>query len=269
MTAVGGTYINTGCSGTWGLEFGDPAILLFTGGTLAANTSCTLSVDVVSTSVGPNLNVSDPIDAIETLAGNSATDTLNVLPPPTTPVIFKQFDPNPLLDPAGSTTLTFRITNTDPVLDIELVAFTDTLPTSPVAMQPVAPFSFFDNSKCGSGYSFTWNAGTNQLSFSGGEILAGEACEIYVEVEVPGVDISGGAVSFDNQTSMISHVFNGTTYQGNDAEATLVVDSPNLASAFSSKLVRRLADHGPRTWSWTLEVMSIIALWWRIPETNP
>ncbi len=264
MTAVAGTFVNSGCSGIWGLESGNPAILLFTGGALAGNISCTLSVNVVSTSVGPNLNISDPIDSTETLAGNSATDTLNVLPPPTAPVIFKQFDPNPLLDPAGSTTLTFRITNTDPALAISGVAFTDTLPTAPVVMQPVAPFNYSDNSKCGSGYSFTWNAGTNQLAFSGGAIAAGATCEIDVDVEVPGVDISGGAVSFLNQTSTVSHVFNGTAYQGNDAEATLVVDSPNPALNFLKQVGP--ADTGP--WSDFLAVEPLGNVYYRFVVEN-
>ncbi len=110
MTAVAGTFINSCNAGsTWGLEGGNSGILSFTGGTLAASGMCSLAVQVTSTTVGANVNASGPIDAIETYPGNSAVDTLTVLPPPTTPTIAKSFDPNPLLDPTGATNTTLVI----------------------------------------------------------------------------------------------------------------------------------------------------------------
>jgi uncharacterized repeat protein (TIGR01451 family) len=238
MTVVANSFSNNGCGGTWELDSTDPDVLLFSGGTLAARGTeppepaavgsfCTLLVDVVSTSIGDNVNLSDPIDARETLPGNSAADTLKVLPPPATPSIFKFFDPDLLLIPAGSSTLTFRITNHDPDLAIESVAFSDVLPAAGGAqMAPVSPFSYSDNGKCGAGYAFTWGGGTNTLSFSDGEIAAGESCEIRLDVAVPGVDVSGGPVAFPNETSRVSHVFNGETYFGNIARDTLLVDNP-------------------------------------------
>lgn len=229
MTVVSGTFVNNCSTGsTWGPD-GDPGVLLFADGTLAANASCTVAVDVVSTTIGDNLNLSDPIDSRETLPGNSAEATLVVLPPPITPSIFKVFDPNPLLDPTGSSTLTFRITNNDPDLAIASVAFTDLLPeVDGVQMVPVDedPLGYTTNTRCGASHSFTWNVTTFMLAFNGGEIAAGEICEIYVDVKVPGVDVSDGPVEFPNETSRVSHVFNGTTYMGNAAKATLLVDEP-------------------------------------------
>ena len=230
MTAVSGTFVNNCSTGSsWGAD-GDLSILLFAGGRLAGGVSCTLAVDVVSTTIGDNENISDPIDARETLAGNSAEDTLEVGPPPTPPSIVKFFDPNLLLDPQGATRLTFRITNNDPDLAIASVAFTDELPeVDGVQMVPADdPFAFSSNARCGAipPLSFTWDSGTFTLSSSGGVIAAGEICEIHVDVKVPGVDVSEDPVKFPNETSRVSHVFNGTTYRGNAAKATLLVDEP-------------------------------------------
>ncbi|MCU0290564.1 MAG: DUF11 domain-containing protein, partial [Thermoanaerobaculaceae bacterium] len=226
MTATGGFVNNCSAGSSWGTSGGN-TVVLFSGGRLAASASCTLSVTVTSTTIGDSVNISDPVDARETLPGNSATDTLTVLPPPQTPSIFKLFDPNPLLDPAGSSRLTFRITNNDPTLAIASVAFTDVLPAvSGVQMVAVTPFSPVSNGNCGGAYSFTWNPASYTLSFSGGAIAAGAVCEVSTLVQVPGVDVSGGEVLFPNKTSQVSHVFNGTTYYGNEAKATLLVDQP-------------------------------------------
>jgi len=227
MTAVGGSFVNN-CSlgSTWGTD-GDDSMLLFADGYLAAAESCSLSVDVVSTAIGENFNISDPIDARETLAGNTASDTLTVLPPPALPSIFKSFDPNPLLNASGASTLTFRISNNDPVLGIASVAFTDVLPAvSGVQMVPVNAAIYGDNGNCGLGYVLTWDSVTNALSFEGGEIAAGNVCHVWLDVEVPGIDVSGGPMLFPNETSLVSHVFNGVTYYGNKAMDTLLVDEP-------------------------------------------
>ncbi|HRQ64033.1 MAG TPA: hypothetical protein PKZ76_04080, partial [Xanthomonadaceae bacterium] len=228
MQAVAGTFVNGGCGGTWGLEAGDPGILLLDGGSLAANTQCTLSVDVTATAIGSNVNISDPVDAIETLPGNSAIDILDVLPPPLAPSIVKLFDPNPLLDPDGVTALVFRITNNDPDLAISQVAFSDSLPeVGGVQMQPaVVPIVFADNGQCGGAFGFTWDAITSTLSFSNGEIAAASVCEIALDVIVPGLVPLDLPALFPNETSAVSHIFEGIAYLGNQASATLLVDQP-------------------------------------------
>lgn len=229
MTAVTNTFVNTGCGGVWGLEDSDLTIVLLTGASLAAQGSCTLSVAVVSTTLGDNLNISDPINAFETFPGNSAIDTLGVRPPPTVPAIQKFFDPNPLLSPNGSSTLTFRITNTDQDRAISSVAFVDPLPlVGGVQMVPVDPFGFTTNNQCGAAppLAFVWNSVDSTLSLTGGAIPAGQVCEIRTDIRVPGVDVTEGEVLFPNETGPVSHVFNGILYEGNTAEATLVVDEP-------------------------------------------
>ncbi|MEX0916158.1 MAG: hypothetical protein WDZ60_09705, partial [Wenzhouxiangellaceae bacterium] len=231
MEAVTGTFVNSCNAGSsWGLEGVDPAIVLFSEGTLAGGASCTLEVDVRSTTVGSNFNVSDPVNALETFAGNSAIDQLEVLPPPAPPSIAKFFDPNPLFDANGSTTLVFQLTNNDPTLNITSVVFSDVLPlVGSAQMQPVttSPLDFTDNGQCGAGFNFTWDTPTSTLALTNGEITAGQVCEIAVEVEVPGLDpLNDLPVQFPNQTSTVSHIFNGLVFEGNQAEATLLVDNP-------------------------------------------
>lgn len=226
-----GSFVNNGCGGTWGLEAGDPNILLLTDSTLAANTTCTLSVNVSSTSVGDNVNISDPVDSNETLAGNSAIATLTVTPPPSPASIAKLFDPNPLLNPAGATTLVFQVTNSDPTLDISGVAFADPLPAGMVPAN--VPIVFTDNGSCGGAFNFTYDGPSNTLDFSNGQILAGQTCQVEVDVAVPDVDVSGGAVTFSNRTGLVTHVFNGITIVGNDASAILLVDTPIPGVALS------------------------------------
>jgi uncharacterized repeat protein (TIGR01451 family)/fimbrial isopeptide formation D2 family protein len=224
MTVVSGSLDTLTCGGTWVLDSTGPDVVLLTGVSLAENSSCQVSVQVISTTVGDNVNVSDPVDATETYPGNSAVDTLTVLPPPTTPTIAKYFDPNPLLDPTGATdtTLLFEITNTDPLLDISGVAFADTLPSG---MSFVTGTIVGD---CGGGTTtISTTTDTNDtFNLVNGAITANSSCTIEVDVAISAVDVSVDPVTFDNQSGLVSHVFNGITYTGNDAEATLVVDNP-------------------------------------------
>jgi uncharacterized repeat protein (TIGR01451 family)/fimbrial isopeptide formation D2 family protein len=225
MEAIGG-FVN-GCGGTWGLEGGDPGILLFEDGELDAGTSCSLVVQVQSTTTGPNVNISDPINATETLPGNTAIATLEVLPPPLPPSIVKQFDPDPLLvaegETTGQTTLRFLITDTNSDMAIDNVSFIDELPAN---MAPVDdPLMFSNNGLCGAP-TLVWNVLDNELAFSGGTIVDGETCMVELEVEVINLDFSAGEMEFTNQTGPVSHIFNGIVYEGNDATATLVVDNP-------------------------------------------
>jgi hypothetical protein len=231
MVAIGG-FDNIGCGGTWGLEGGDSGILLFEGGSLTALGNCTLAVNVQSTTVGPNDNLSDPVNSNQTSAGNSARDILVVTPPPPPAIIVKQFEPNLLLldDPnaqTGEATLRFSITNIDPVLTISNVSFVDQLPAG---MEPAEDPLNFTATNCGSPM-LIWDDVANVLEFSNGTIAPGETetCDISLTVEV---DLSGhdfateGELAFVNQTSPITHVFNGIVITGNDASATLIVDTP-------------------------------------------
>ena len=123
----------TTCDGTpdWNPQPED-TVLEFSDGVIPADSSCTVSVDVTSSSIGVNTNISGFIFAAESgqNAGpdGSAEANLNVLAPP---VIAKDFDPELLLlgtEPPDLSLLTFVITNPNPADPIGGVAFEDELP---------------------------------------------------------------------------------------------------------------------------------------------
>ncbi len=194
--------------------------LVHSGGTLAAHSSCTLSVDVTSSTVGLSTNISSLIYATESGYNNDlddgmAQDNLQVL---ASPIIAKDFDPDLVLlgvTPDDVSTLTFTITNPNPDDGISGVAFTDSLPAGlDVADTPNAT-----TSGCGTP---TWSpaADDTSLSFSGGSIVAGGTCTCTV-------DVTGPAGVYENESSAVSHTVNGVSAtNGDTASASLVVDQP-------------------------------------------
>ncbi|MDT8439544.1 MAG: hypothetical protein RQ729_11110 [Wenzhouxiangellaceae bacterium] len=240
MVADGGSLVNTTCGGTWSLDTsGDDDVLSLTDGLLAAGGSCTLDVTVSSDAVGPNLNLSDPIDSNETLAGNSADATLAIVPPPPPASLAKRFEANPLLDGSDISTLTFIVTNNDPARAISQVAFTDTLPSGMVvAANPAA-----STAGCGSP-TFSPVAGSGSVSFVGGSIAASGVCVATVNVAVNPAQVPA---QFVNQSSVVSHVFNSVTITGNDAQATLLVDNPIPSLSFLKQVGRTDDQNG--AWS--------------------
>src|SRR6185503_6263942 len=79
----------TTCGGTWAPGAGATS-LTFSGGTIPASGSCTVSVNVTATTAGPHSNVSGPLSTTEsgTNTGGLATATLTAVRPPS---IAKQF----------------------------------------------------------------------------------------------------------------------------------------------------------------------------------
>lgn len=191
--------------------------LTFSGGTIPASASCTASVNVTATTPGTKTNVSGFLVTTETgtTTTSVATDTLTALSPP---AIAKQFEPNPILAP-GVTTLTFTITNPNGANAISGVAFSDTFPVAPGAMQ-VAPAPNATLSGCGAP-TFAPIAGAGSISFTGGTIAAGGTCIVTVDVRAP---VAG---SYANTTSPVSHVINAVSVNGNTAGDTLVATAPN------------------------------------------
>ncbi len=240
LTVVPGTFSAT-CSGYWDFDPNNSDTLLFSGGTLAANSSCTFQVDVTSSSIGATLNVSDAIYAIESgynsdIATGVAQATLKVLAPP---IIEKNFDPALLLLgslPNDATTLTFTITNPNPDDSISSVSFSDTFPVGVVVANPA-------NAATGGCGSPTWNPvpGAGAVTFSGGDIPAGGTCTVSV-------DVTGPAGVYDNTSSVVTHLVSGVADDnGETAQATLVIDDPIPAIVLSKEVGPSSDPDG--TWS--------------------
>ena len=101
-------------------------VISLSGGTIAANASCTFSVNVTGIAAGTQNNTTGNVTSTEGGTGGTASASINVEAPPS---IAKVFNPSTIAVNA-TTSLTFTITNPAAnVLALTGVAFTDTLPT--------------------------------------------------------------------------------------------------------------------------------------------
>jgi uncharacterized repeat protein (TIGR01451 family)/fimbrial isopeptide formation D2 family protein len=214
----------------------------FTGGTLAAGLSCTVTATVTVTTAGPHDNVSGFVSSTEggTNTGPTGVATASItgiLPP----AIDKQFAPNPVL--AGTaTTLTFTMTNPN-ASSVSGVAFSDTFPVAPGAMVVAPAPGAMTSAGCGSP-TFAPTAGSGSISFSNGSIAAGGTCTVSVNVVAP---VAG---SYVNTSGPVSHIINGSPVNGNTASDTLTATPPNPAIALLKQVGPTVA--GP--WSSFLAV---------------
>jgi hypothetical protein len=202
----------TTCSGTVTAAAGSGSISL-TGGTLAANASCTISLNVKGIAAGVQSNTTGPISSTESGAGTTSnTASVTVIGPPS---IAKAFGAAsiPL---NGTTTLTFTITNPNATVPLNGVGFGDTLPAGLAVANPNGL-----TGSCGTGTITTGSvSGFSVVNLSGGTIAAGGSCTFSVNV----VGQSGGHKV--NTTGTVSSTNAGS---GNQATATIDVEAPDLA----------------------------------------
>jgi len=214
---VAGTPVaSTTCGGTW-TPLAAAMSLTFSGGTIPASGSCTVSVNVTATTAGPHGNVSGTLSTTEsgTNINSVGSANLTALVPPS---IAKGFNPTPILA-GGTSTLTFVITNPNQNDAISGVAFSDTLPVSPGAMK-VGPSPNPVTTGCGSP-TFSPVAGAGSVSFTGGTIAGGGICTVSFQVTVPAVG------TYNNTSGPVSYVINSATVNGNTASASLTANPPN------------------------------------------
>ncbi|MDQ1416677.1 MAG: large repetitive protein [Acidimicrobiaceae bacterium] len=194
----GGTIAAVAGSGTINLS----------GATLAANTSCTFSVNVTGTSGGTQVNTTSAVASVEGGNGAAATAALVVVAPPT---ISKQFSPT-AIPLNGTSTLTFTVTNPGAnTAALTGVAFTDNLPAGLLVATPNGV-----TGSCGAG-TITAAPGSSTISLAGGSVPVSGACTFTVNV----TGTTAGTKT--NTTGAVSSTNGGT---GNTATATLSVATP-------------------------------------------
>ena len=196
----------------------NPGTLVFSGGTIPANASCSVTVNVTS-SISANYPNSTGI-ITTTNAGSSAAAASAILSVGV-PGITKIFSPNPII--LGSTsTLNFTLTNGTPSA-MTGVGFTDTFPTSPGAMVVASPANFTNT--CGG--TFTPVALAASVTLSGGSIPANSSCTLSVRVSMT---VAG---TYNNISGIVSAT---GPLNGNTASATLNVNValPVLTKAFAT-----------------------------------
>jgi uncharacterized repeat protein (TIGR01451 family) len=198
------------CGGTVTTAAAGSGVISLSGGSVAHNTSCRLSVDVKGTVEGDANNTTGAISSTEGGTGTTSnTATLKVVAAPT---ISKAFGAA-TITLNGTTTVTFTITNPASNTSAENgIAFSDTLTNGlQVASTPGVTNS------CGG--TVTAAANSTSISLTGGSIATpGATCTIVVNV----TGTQSGTVT--NTTGAVSSTNGGTGATSNTA--TLIVASP-------------------------------------------
>jgi hypothetical protein len=202
----------TTCSGTVTAAAGSGSISLI-GATLAANASCTISLNVQGIAAGVQNNTTGPISSTESGAGaTSNTASITVIGPPS---IAKAFGAASI-NLNATTTLSFTITNPNATVALTGVAFGDTLPAGLTVATPNGL-----TGSCGAGTITTGTvSGFSVVNLSGGTIAAGGSCTFSVNV----VGTTGG-----HKVNTTGTVTSSNAGSGNQATATIDVNAPDLA----------------------------------------
>lgn len=202
----------TNCGGTFSPTAGSMQ-LDFSGGTIPANGSCTVSVNVKVTKAGLMANTSGYISSTDagtntTSTGYGSASVTGTLLPPS---IAKSFSPSTFL--AGTrSTLTFVITNPNPNDALTGVAFSDTYPAN-LTNSNLTTYPYTNT--CGG--SITASTGGGSVSLSGGSLTAGASCSVSISVT------GSTAGNYTNTSSTVSSTNGGT---GNTASAGYTVTAP-------------------------------------------
>jgi len=215
LTGLTATAVNTNtCGGTANIS--TPSIISYSGGSLAADTACTINVTLlVPASTPPGTAAVNTTSAVTgtigglTVTGDPAIDTLFVQ----MLTLDKAFDGS--ATPGGTVTLDFTVQNVSST-SISGFGFTDDLSAVlPGLVATGLPL----NDVCGAGSQL---AGTSVLTFIEGTLLPGATCTISVTLQIPS---SATAGTYTNTTSNL--LLEGLAIAG-PATATLTIDPPPL-----------------------------------------
>ncbi len=229
--------LTSNCGGTATATAGSGSISL-TGGTLAANGSCTISLNVTGVQAGVQSNTTGPISSNESGAGaTSNTATVTVIGPPS---ISKAFGAA-TINLNAQTTLSFTITNPNATVALTGVGFGDTLPAGIAVANPNGL-----TGSCGTGTITTGTvSGFSVVNLSGGTIAAGGSCTFSVNV----VGQSGG-----HKVNTTGTVTSSNAGSGNQATATIDVEAPDptITKTHSGTFTR-----GQTGAQWTITVSNV------------
>jgi mucin-19 len=199
------------------------AVVSFTAGTIAANSTCTVNVNVVAPVAGSYANTTGTVTSTTpATTGLTAAANVDVLAPA---VLSKTFLTNPVA--AGvPTTLRFDVSNPN-ALALTSLVFSDSLPTSPGAMVVAPVPNVTIGTGCGS-TSFTPAAGASTINFSTSTIAAGATCRVTVDVVAPLIG------TYANTTSTITSGNGGTGALANASLSVIALNAPTLTKTFAS-----------------------------------
>lgn len=226
MSVVATPAFSNSCGGTVspGNAQGDNLLSLTGGSTGGAGSSCTIQVNVTSSTVGASTNTTGQVSSTNSGTGNTASATLTVTAAGS-PILTKLSAPNPVGVNQPST-LTFTITNKASTTND--MGFTDTLPSGMVVASP-ATFGGTCTSTTGTALSRTATAGSNTITVAGVDLAANASCTVTINVR------SATAGSYLNATANITGLQGGLT--ATTLSDTLVVQSTTLTKSFSPSTI--------------------------------
>jgi len=150
---------------------GGGSTLTFTGGTVSANATCTIQVDVTTNTSGDFISTTGDLTSS---LGNSGTamDTLTVTGPP---IFSKVFAPASI-NSGDVSTLTYTIDNTASPVNATALDFTNNLPAGIVVAAPA------NASTTCTGGTLTATSSSSVITYTGGTVSANATCTIQVDV---------------------------------------------------------------------------------------
>jgi hypothetical protein len=199
-----------------------------TNATIAGGANCQFSVTVTGATEGVQNNVTQNVTSTNGGQGNTATDSVTVINPPT---LTKAFTPNQI-QLNSTSSLQFTLSNPNTGLALNTLAFTDTLPAGVTAPNTAATTVCTDGS---------YSIAANVLSFTKPTLAAGANCQFSVT-------ITGTTAGLKTNTT--STVTAANSNAGSAATANLtVIAAPTIAKAFSPTTI---ASGGSSTVTLTL-----------------
>jgi mucin-19 len=217
--------------------------LILSGGSIAANASCTITVAVSTTASTTNVytNTTGGVSADQWTGAGTASNSasLTVIPTMMPPTIAMSYSANPV-SVLGTSVLTIAITNPN-FTALTGIAFTDTYPAGGMGNVLIPGTS----NTCGG--TATGASLGSSLSLTGGTLAGGSSCTVSTTVG------SGTAGVFNNVTTAVTSSNGGT---GTTASGTFIVSgAPYITKSFSPA---RINTGGTSTL--TLTITNVLSL---------
>ena len=174
MTVASTPNLSTTCGGGTATGVAGSGSVSLSGGSLAANSSCTVKVDVTASTAGSYSNTTGAVSS--TNGGTGTTSNTAVLSVATPPTIAPAFGASTIVL-NGSTTLTFTLTNPNTGQSLTGAGFSDTLPSGlAVASTPNVTGTCVGNG------TISATGGGSSISLSGATLGASGSCTVVVSV---------------------------------------------------------------------------------------
>ncbi len=202
-------------------------VLVFSGGSLTAGTSCQFGVTLQVPGAAASNTYSNATSAFSATMGGStvvfpnAFDQLVVSSERL--AISKSFTDDPVF-PGGTATLEFTVTNLDGSLAATGITFTDDLDG---ALAGLTATGLPMNDVCGAGSQI---AGSGLVTLTGGSLPPGGSCTFDVATQVP-ASVTGGS-TITNVTSDVSGSIESLPVTGSPASDELLINYFNFGKSF-------------------------------------